>query len=113
MTEISIAFRELASVLEALESGEGDAELAAVAPVDEDIVENGAVCVNAECRIPFLKEDIMSRAEIDAQTASLSDDGALEVALRITTAPSETGSVSADSEELPRSAVDTTDETNS
>lgn len=109
MTEISIAFHELATVFEALETAESDAELTSVSPSEDNVLRQNVVTANARMRIPFLRVDATDNStEMTAQAVSLTDDGALEVDLKLTTTAEAQACVSEPRENIHSAATNET-----
>ena len=108
MKGTSSAFRELASVIETVETGEtvtADPDITSVTPVGEDLLADTRMSAEIKVRIPGIDfETIGGDVEIDPGDVELADDGSIRTSFVVTVEQTEDGERTPTSEETTTAA---------
>lgn len=80
--EMSQAFRELATILETLETTETDLEMTSVRPINDDVLGTQTIALDVYLEIPFLGSSLSETATVSPEAVAL-EDGQLIVELQV------------------------------
>lgn len=107
------AFRELADVLETLETSDTSLDITSATPVQENLLTDGSVSVELGVLVPFFERDTDGTgAEFTTRDVRIDDDGNLRLKLEATVPHRSEQDVSADTDPVHRESTRTPRETN-